>query len=95
MKLQSSAPKRKKRADVNRRIERLTLTAETDAEEIFLAWLRVQISWATLWNMHVFSHRAIERADEEPAGPIVARTVNEAYRLAPTPTEPPSEEEAA
>lgn len=81
MKVEYSAPTAKKKADAQKRIGKMTLIAESDREEIFLAWLRLQLSWATLQNFHYSSNQLVTTADEPPTGLFQARSVKEAYRL--------------
>jgi hypothetical protein len=82
MKVEYSAPKTKKRVSAHQRVSRIVICAEDDTEEIFLAWLRQQLEWATLWNIWANAHRSVENADKEPSGPFLSRSVRTNYRLA-------------
>ena len=81
MKVESAAPKTKKKADARQRIGRMVLVAEDDEEEITLAWLRSLLSVGYLQNLRSTAHSMTVHADTDLGGMIRPRRLSETYRL--------------
>ncbi len=81
LEIQTSAPKTKKKADARQRTGRLVLIAQTDEEEITLAWIRSLLANGYLQNLRSTAHAMTAHADTDTKSLIGVRRFTETIRM--------------